>query len=372
MTSSIAVKGNEGSERAANRFGATERLELLCDPGSFRAIRSGIAPRRPTRSTRSGDGVVGGFGSIDGRGVACYAQDVSHLGGALGGAHAETIQRVMDLARRSRMPIVSFIESGGARLQEGTAALGGYGKVFRRNVLLSRIVPQVSIIGGISAGGGCYSPALTDFVVMTEDSAMFLTGPSVVREATGEEITTSELGGHRLHSRNGVCEFVAGDDESAANLVRGLLGYLPQHFGGRPPLGIGCEPEFDDPGARVPQSPRKVYDMGDVVRCILDAGVLSGGEAALGAQRPDGARPARGAACGSRRQPAAPHRRRARRRGLPEGGPVRRAVRCLRAPPDRSRRHPRLHAWRATGAGGGDPLWRLARASLLGSARCRV
>lgn len=272
MTGSIAVRGSEGSERAVARFGATERLEMLCDPGSFRVIRSGIAPRRPTRSTKPGDGIVGGFGSIDGRDVACYAQDASHLGGALGGAHAETIQRVMDLARRSRVPIVSFIESGGARLQEGTAALGAYGKIFRRNVSLSRIVPQVSIIAGVSAGGGCYSPALTDFIVMTEDSAMFLTGPNVVRQATGEEITTSELGGHRLHSRNGVCEFVAGDDESAAKLVRGLLGYLPQHFGARPPLTIGCEPEFDNPGAGVPRSPRKVYDMRDVVRGVVDEG----------------------------------------------------------------------------------------------------
>lgn len=245
---------------------------MLCDPGSFRAIRSGIAPRRPVRSTQPGDGIVGGLGSIDGRGIACYAQDASHLGGALGGAHAETIQRVMDLARRSRIPIVSFVESGGARLQEGTAALGGYGKIFRRNVSLSQIVPQVSIIAGISAGGGCYSPALTDFVVMTQDSAMFLTGPNVVRQATGEEITTSELGGHRLHSRNGVCEFVADDDESAARLVRGLLGYLPQSFGGRPPLSVGCDPEFDNPAAGVPRSPRKVYDMVEVVGGIVDEG----------------------------------------------------------------------------------------------------
>jgi acetyl-CoA carboxylase carboxyltransferase component len=253
-------------------LGAAERLELLCDPGSFRAIRSGIAPKRVTRSTRPGDGIVGGFGSVEGRAVACYAQDVSHLAGALGEAQAETIQRVMDLARRAQMPIVSFIESAGARLQEGTGALAGYAKIFRRNVSLSRIVPQVSIVAGVSAGGGCYSPALTDFVVMTADAAMFLTGPAVVGEAIGEEVTTAELGGQGLHSRNGVCDFVTDDDRSAAQLVRGLLGYLPQRFGARPPLTLGCDPEPEDLAAVIPPSSRKVYDMRDIVRGVVDAG----------------------------------------------------------------------------------------------------
>jgi methylmalonyl-CoA decarboxylase subunit alpha len=245
---------------------------MLCDPGSFRAIRTGIAPKRATRSTRPGDGIVGGFGSVEGRAVACYAQDVSHLAGALGGAQAETIQRVMDLARRARMPIVSFVESAGARLQEGTGALAGYAKIFRRNVSLSRIVPQVSIVAGVSAGGGCYSPALTDFVVMTAGSAMFLTGPSVVGEATGEEVTTSELGGHKLHSRNGVCDFVADDDPAAAHLVRRLLAYLPQRFGAQAPSTLGCDPELADPVAAIPQSPRNVYDMRGVIRGIVDSG----------------------------------------------------------------------------------------------------
>jgi acetyl-CoA carboxylase carboxyltransferase component len=270
VTGSTAVDAMVEVPQKAVRLGAIERLERLCDPGSLEVIRSTVAPKRPTASSRPGDGVVGGLGRVDGRPVACYAQDVSHLAGALGQAHAETIHRVMEIAGRSRVPIVSFIESGGARLQEGTAALGGYGKVFRQNVALSRVVPQVSVIGGLSAGGGCYSPALTDFVVMTEDAAMFLTGPQVVRQATGEEITTAELGGHRLHARNGVCEFVTHDDGAAATLVRDLLGYLPQHFATAPPIARSRGAELEDPSGKVPTSPREVYDMRSVVRGIVD------------------------------------------------------------------------------------------------------
>ena len=215
---------------------------------------------------------MAGLGKVDGRPVACYAQDVNHLAGALGEAHASTIHRVMQLAGQSRIPIVSFVESGGARLQEGAIALAGYAKIFRENVSLSEVVPQVSVIAGLSAGGGCYSPALTDFVVMTEAAAMFLTGPSVVRQATGEEITASALGGHRLHARNGVCDLVTEDDRTASTLARNLLSYLPQYFGAAVPFGASLEPESDDPAAAVPTSSRQVYDMRDVVKGIVDSG----------------------------------------------------------------------------------------------------
>ena len=173
---------------------------------------------------RAGDGVLAGAGEIDGRPVFCYAQDPTYAGGSLGGQHAGSIVRVLELADRAGAPVVGFVSSGGARMQEGIEALGGYGRIFHRIVRLSRRVPQISIITGLSAGGGAYSPALTDWVVMTEDSSMFLTGPGIVREALGEDVSAEQLGGTRVHQRNGVCHFVAADDFAAADLARGSAG----------------------------------------------------------------------------------------------------------------------------------------------------
>jgi acetyl-CoA carboxylase carboxyltransferase component len=261
-----------GSERA--RCSSRERLELLCDPGSLEPIRSSVASSHLSAHSRAGDGVVAGIGRVEGRPIACYAQDVSFLGGSLGATQADTIERLLRFAGRARAPVVAFIESGGARIQEGTAALCGYGRVFRQNSLLSRAVPQISVISGLAAGGGCYSPALTDFVAMTEDAAMFLTGPKVVEEVTGEKIGMSELGGPSVHERNGVCDFVVTDDCSGAALVRRLLGYLPQHARGRLPRTVGLDPELADPSAGVPQSSRKVYDVRGVCLGVVDAGSL--------------------------------------------------------------------------------------------------
>jgi acetyl-CoA carboxylase carboxyltransferase component len=200
-----------------------ERLEVLCDRGTLDVIRSEVISLAMRDKARSGDGVVGGAGLIDGRPVFCYAQDSAFACGSLGEAHASTIVRVLELADRARAPVVGFIASGGARMQEGVAALGGYGRIFRQTVALSGRVPQISIISGLSAGGGAYSPALTDWVVMTEDSSMFLTGPVVVREALGEHVTADQLGGTRVHERNGVCNFVARNDVDAAFLARDLV-----------------------------------------------------------------------------------------------------------------------------------------------------
>src|SRR3954447_85595 len=196
-----------------------ERIEALCDPGSVRAIRSQV-----------GDGVVGAAGRVNGRPVFSYAQDSSFAGGSLGIAHAETILRVMQLAGRSGAPIVGFVESAGARMQEGLAALGGFGRIFQENVALSGRVPQISIVTGVSAGGGSYSPALTDFVLMVDGASMFLTGPGVVREAIGEDVTTHSLGGTRVHERNGVCDLVAPTVSDAALTARALIGYLVDPF----------------------------------------------------------------------------------------------------------------------------------------------
>src|SRR5579864_9764847 len=218
----------------------------------------------------AGDGVVGATGTVHGRPIACYAQDGRFLGGSLGERHADTIVRVLQPAGRARIPVVAFVESGGARMQEGTAALAGYGRIFRETVALTGVVPQISIVSGASAGGGAYSPALTDILLMTEDSAMFLTGPAIVREALGEDVDAAGLGGPRVHEHNGVCHLVVRDEEAAAREVRRLLSYLPSHGGETPPTRPGLSPELADPGAHVPAEPRRVYDVRTPLRAIVD------------------------------------------------------------------------------------------------------
>ncbi len=251
-----------------------ERLEALCDPGSLDVIRSEVVSGHMGLKARAGDGVVGGAGLVDGRPVFCYAQDNSYVGGSLGEMHAETIVRVMELADRARAPVVGFVGSGGARMQEGVRALGGYGRIFRQTVALSGKVPQISIISGLSAGGGAYSPALTDWIVMTKDSSMFLTGPGVVKDALGEEVTAAELGGHKVHERNGVAHFVAPSDADAALLARDLLGYLPSHRDLALPLMEPRPAGHHDPSVHVPTNPRQVYDVRSVIAGIADGGDL--------------------------------------------------------------------------------------------------
>jgi acetyl-CoA carboxylase carboxyltransferase component len=249
-----------------------ERLDVLCDPGSLQVIRSEVHSERMGDKAAPGDGVVGGAGLVEGRPVFCYAQDSSYAGGSLGEAHANTIVRVLELAARAKAPVVGFVSSGGARMQEGVAALGGYGRVFARTVALSGKVPQISVISGLSAGGGAYSPALTDWVIMTEESSMFLTGPGVVRDALGETVTATELGGTRVHQKNGVCHFVEPSSLEAALLARDLLGYLPSHRDVAAPETTVRPASGGDPGACVPVQARRVYDIRDVITCVTDGG----------------------------------------------------------------------------------------------------
>ena len=260
--------------RTDEKLTPRERLEALCDPGSLQLIRSEVRSLRMGDKTSPGDGVIGATGRVDGRPVACYAQDPSFMGGSLGEVHADTICRVLRTAGRARMPVVGFIESAGARLQEGVAALAGYARIFKLNVELSGHVPQISVICGASAGGGSYSPALTDFVVMTKQASMFLTGPAVVKEVMGQDVDGATLGGPRVHERNGVCQLVAEGDLDAAWLVRDLLDYLPQHAGEQPRRWPSMDP-FDGPAdAAVPEQKRYVYDVRDVVRTLVDGGRL--------------------------------------------------------------------------------------------------
>ena len=249
-----------------------ERLEALCDPGSLQLVRSAVLSRRMGEKTRAGDGVAGGMGRVDGRPVACFAQDPSYLGGSLGESQADTICRVLDQAGRARVPVVGFIESAGARLQEGVAALAGYGRIFKAHTALSGVVPQISVICGASAGGGSYAPALTDIVVMTKAASMFLTGPGVVKEVTGEDVDGATLGGTRVHDRNGVCQIVADSDLDAAWVVRDLLDYLPQNSDEGSQQWPAVDPPGGHPDRAVPAEQRKVYDVRDVLRTLVDGG----------------------------------------------------------------------------------------------------
>jgi acetyl-CoA carboxylase carboxyltransferase component len=256
------------------RLGPLERLKELCDPGSVQVLRSRVVSPRLGARAIEGDGVVAATGMVAGRPIACYAQDGTYLGGSLGERHADTIVRVLRTAQRAKIPVVAFVESGGARMQEGTAALGGYGRIFRHTVGLTGVVPQISVVSGSSAGGGAYSPALTDLILMTKDAAMFLTGPGVVREALGEDVDAAALGGPHVHDRNGVCHLVEADVPAAAARVRELLGYLPSAAGEMPPMAAPMPPAIADPGDVVPAEPRRVYDVRDALSGIVDAGSL--------------------------------------------------------------------------------------------------
>lgn len=268
MTTAPAVRDPDA------KLSPLERLEVLCDPDSLHLLRTDVRSRRMGDKARPGDGVLGATGRVDGRPVACFAQDASFAGGSLGEAHADTVVSVLALAERTLVPVIGFVESAGARMQEGLAALSGYGRIFNHHVALSGRVPQISVICGASAGGGSYAPALTDFVIMTENSSMFLTGPGVVAAVTGEQVTALELGGPRVHERNGVCHLVAATDVDAALLARDLLDFLPQNSEAPPTLWPVVDPPGAMPDQFVPVEERKVYDVRDVARALLDGGRL--------------------------------------------------------------------------------------------------
>jgi acetyl-CoA carboxylase carboxyltransferase component len=249
-----------------------ERLELLCDPGTLQLIRTASRSGRMGDRAAAGDGVLAGTGRIDARTVFCFAQDPSFAGGSLGATQAETVVKIHELAEKAGAPIVGFVQSAGARMQEGLAALGGYGRIFRQQVRLSGRVPQISIVCGPSAGGGSYSPALTDFVIMTEQASMFLTGPGVIEKVTGETVNAAELGGPRVHAANGVCHAVAQDEAAAAALARGLLEHLPQNATQHPPTSEPAPAPPEPPDLHVPREPRKVYDVRQVARTLVDDG----------------------------------------------------------------------------------------------------
>ncbi|MBU2529679.1 MAG: acyl-CoA carboxylase subunit beta [Elusimicrobia bacterium] len=230
------------AQKAKGKFTARERLAYLLDEGSFQEIGLLVETRSTDFGLKDksikGDGVVTGFGKIDGRAVAVFSQDFTQLGGSLGLAHARKITSIMDIALESRIPVIGILDSGGARIQEGVDSLDGYGEIFYRNTKSSGKIPQISIIVGPCAGGAVYSPALTDFVFMVEGiSNMFVTGPDVVKAATGEDVNFETLGGSMTHaSKSGVCHFVSNSEQACFRQVKELLTFLPQNNEERPPM----------------------------------------------------------------------------------------------------------------------------------------
>lgn len=258
---------------------ARARLEMLFDDGTMEEIGAEVTHRSTDfgleKKRVPGDGVITACGKVDGRPVFAFAQDRTVLGGSLGQAHAKKIARLQDMALRTGAPLIAINDSGGARIQEGVDALGGYGEIFRRNVAASGVIPQISLIMGPCAGGAVYSPALTDFVGMTDGSSfMFLTGPKVVKTVTFEDITVEELGGGRTHTeKTGVAAFLFEDDRDAIENTRKLLAYLPSNNRENPPA-VECEDcaermdtEFHD---LVPEDPRKPYDVRKVIDLVVD------------------------------------------------------------------------------------------------------
>ncbi len=268
-------------QHARGKLTARERIAILIDPGSFQELgalaKHSISDFGLAEARYPGDGVVTGFGKINGRRVAVYAQDFTVLGGSFSEVQAQKITRLQDLALESGIPIIGLNDSGGARIQEGVRSLAAYGEVFVRNVLSSGVIPQISVILGPCAGGAVYSPALTDFVIMARDTGyMFLTGPEVIRAVTGREVTAQELGGADAHHRrSGVAHLVAPSEPAALDLVKLLLSYLPQNNAEDPPqLAPADPPERMDPelNTLVPEDERIGYDMHEVIERIVDRG----------------------------------------------------------------------------------------------------
>ncbi len=275
-----AAKAQE-KQHAKGRKTARERIELLFDEGSFveldefarhRSTAFGLEKTRPY-----GDGVITGYGTVDGRQVCVFSQDFTVFGGSLGEVYGEKITKVMDLAIKSGCPIIGINEGAGARIQEGVVSLGLYGEIFKRNVHASGVIPQISLIMGNCAGGHVYSPAVTDFTIMVDQtSAMFITGPDVIKTVTGEDVTMEELGGARAHNtKSGNAHYMASDEDDAIEYVKGLLSFLPQN-------NLDEAPAYDEPAdltptaedlaldTLIPDSPNQPYDMHDVITTIVD------------------------------------------------------------------------------------------------------
>lgn len=268
-------------QHAKGKLTAMERIEAFLDPGSFQQI-DGLTRHRShnfglDKSRPYGDGVITGYGTVDGRPVCVFAQDFTVFGGSLGEVFGEKIVKVMDLALKTGCPIIGLNDSGGARIQEGVVSLGLYGEIFNRNVQASGVIPQISLIMGPCAGGAVYSPAITDFIVMVDKTShMFITGPDVIKTVTGEDVPFEELGGARTHNtKSGVAHYMAEDESDAFDYVRALLSYLPSNNLDEPPAydvvaDLTVTEHDRELNTLIPDSPNQPYDMHRVIEHVLD------------------------------------------------------------------------------------------------------
>ena len=269
------------AQHKKGRLTARERIDLLLDKGSFREMDAFAQHRTHDfnldKQKFMSDSVVTGWGTIEGRLVYVFSQDFTVFGGSLGEVHAEKICKIMDMAMKNGAPMFVLNDSGGARIQEGVVALGGYADIFLRNTMASGVIPQISAIMGPCAGGAVYSPALTDFIFMTRNTSyMFVTGPDVVKAVTHEEVSFEDLGGASIHSeKSGVCHVAAESEADTLYLIRKLLSYLPQNnMEDAPFMPLGDDPLRMDEGldSIIPDEPGKPYDIKDVIRMIVDGG----------------------------------------------------------------------------------------------------
>ena len=269
------------AQHGKGKMTARERIEAFLDEGTFQEIDALVEHRCTDfgmdRNIIPGDGVVCGYGTIDGRTVYCYAQDFTVYGGSLGEMHGLKICKLLDMAIKTGAPVVGMNDSGGARIQEGVASLGSYAEIFFRNVRASGVVPQISVIMGPCAGGAVYSPAITDFVIMVDKTAhMFITGPEVIKTVTNEEVSFEDLGGASTHaSKSGVSHFTAESDEDAIGMARDLVDLLPQNNMEKPPkkkTSDSIDRECEKLNSIIPDDPSKPYDVLDVIHELLDDG----------------------------------------------------------------------------------------------------
>ncbi|MCP5425865.1 MAG: acyl-CoA carboxylase subunit beta [Gammaproteobacteria bacterium] len=273
--------GSKGIEKqhAQGKLTARERIDALVDPGSFHELMM-FAEHRATlfgmeQKKFPGEGVITGTGSVDGRGIHVASHDFTVAGGSAGEVHCDKITDMMKSAMRTGTPFVLFNDSAGARVQEGIDSLAAYGRIFYQNTMLSGVVPQISLICGPCAGGAVYSPALTDFIIQTRQARMFITGPDVIRNVTGEEISQDQLGGPDAHMRrSGVCHFIAEDDHDAVRICKKLLSFLPSNYLEAPPRAPFDETiELDESlNYIIPDDPKKPHDVKDIIRRVVDNG----------------------------------------------------------------------------------------------------
>ena len=363
------------AQHQRGKLTARERIDLLMDENSFEEFDMYIEHRCTDfgmeKTKTPGDGVVTGWGTINGRVVYVFAKDFTVFGGSLSETHAKKITKIQDMALQNRAPIIGLFDAGGARIQEGVAALGGYGEVFLRNVLSSGVIPQISVIMGPCAGGDVYSPAMTDFIFMVKDTSyMFVTGPDVVKTVTNETVTAEELGGAKVHTtKSSIADNAYENDVEVLLQMRRLMDFLPSNNqAGVPKLPTQDAPDRMEKSldTLIPDNPNKPYDIKELILKVVDEGDFFEIQPGFAKNIVVGFARMEGHSRRHRRQPAAGAGGRARQRCLPQGRPLRALLRLLRDPDHHLRRRAGLLARHRAGVRRPDQAWRQAAVCLLG------